>query len=86
MYLWQNQKLELCQNLVSYQGQLAPAQRQVVPEDSSQHRSDMANPSMIWAMITYSSFSFSLLDQGIMVILRADWRYVPHPIKVPVAI
>ena len=58
-----------------------PLPRGRVPEDSSQQRSDMANPSKSWAMMTYSFFSFSLLG---LVILRADWSSRPQTIKVPV--
>ena len=57
-----------------------PLPRGRVPEDSSQQRSDMANPSKSWAMMTYSFFSFSLLVQRSLVIVRAG-QVDPKPSK-----
>ena len=57
-----------------------PLPRGRVPEASSQQRSDMANPSKSWAMMTYSFFSFSLLVQRSLVIVRAG-QVDPKPLK-----
>ena len=62
-----------------------PLPRARVTEDRSQQRADRANPSKSWAMMTYSFFSFSLLVQRSLVILRADWSSRPQTIKVPFA-
>ena len=58
-----------------------PLPRGRVPEASSQQRSDMANPSKSWAMMTYSFFSFFLLVQKVCLFSGLIGQVDPKPSK-----